>query len=136
MQLYGPEDYDEYEELEDYGRVPDDCLPFEVRDGHRGPDGKCKKDRKWSYFYEDAMFSSGTHYVIKNKNADDFELSHFMPMGYVYANGGSRTGAHIRASVQQGKQMVMLYSKRIGFPRAPPWTEPAVIHALMKAMLR
>jgi len=120
--LYGPEDYDEYEELEDYGRVPDDCLPFEVRDGHRGPDGKCKKDRKWSYFYEDAMFSSGTHYVIKNKNADDFELSHFMPMGYVYANGGSRTGAHIRASVQQGKQMVMLYNSG-GVTQAWSWLQ-------------
>ena len=63
-----------------YSAVPDKYLPFEVVREHKTlevtledgtKDYMCDPKRKWSYFYDDSMFSSGTHYVIKNRDVDE-----------------------------------------------------------------
>ena len=64
-----------------YTAVPDRYLPFDVVPEHKSVvmrDDKlveeCAANRKWSYFYDDSMFSGGTHYIIKNNDTDDFNL--------------------------------------------------------------
>lgn len=68
---------------------------------------------QWAYFYDDSMFSSGTHYVIKNKDNDDFNISSITASSsYLYAHGDRRTSQRLRTHIQQGHQIVMLVRSR------------------------
>ena len=57
------------------------------------------------------MFSSGTHYIIKNRDIDDFNISSVTAASsYLYAHGDMRTCQRLRTHIQQGHQIVMLYN--------------------------
>ena len=125
-----------------YSAVPDKYLPFEVvrehktieetttmSDGTTKTESVCDPNRKWSYFYDDSMFSSGTHYVIKNRDLDDFSISSITSSSsYLYAHGDRRTCQRLRTHIQQGHQIVMLYNSG-GISQIFSWLQRVMAHS-------
>ena len=95
-----------------FHKYVDPKLPFAVFDEHRRKDfgGTCDPARKWCYFYMDGLFSSASHYVIKNNDWDDFDVESIARTGYLYAHGDMTTYKRLRQNIQQGKPIVMLHN--------------------------
>lgn len=120
-----------------FHKYVDPKLPFAVFDEHRRKDfgGTCDPARKWCYFYMDGLFSSASHYVIKNNDWDDFDVESIARTGYLYAHGDMTTYKRLRQNIQQGKPIVMLHNsggvvtafswlqRVMAFARPPPPAE-------------
>jgi len=106
--------HDEYvKQSTEFQETPDEKLPFEVIAEHKAKSlgGRCDPNRKWRYFYIDAIFRSGTHIVLKSKDQDEFSVEDLgAQQGFLYAHGDSRTYKRLRANIQQGKPTVMLHN--------------------------
>ena len=123
--LYEPSDFKQWASF--VGRPPP-CEPDpahvreDVMDEIRATDSerarRAKKwasvvdKRKWMYYYQSATFGSGTHYVFLRSpsGGDTFPLEAAFPMGSVVAHGGTMAYKRIRAQIQTGNPMVMLYN--------------------------
>ena len=74
---------DEFDRPSTFASVPDSRLPFQVVTEHmrKSHGNTCDPNRKWRYFYVDALFRSGTHMVIKNNDRDEFNVEELGPLG-------------------------------------------------------
>ena len=68
----------------------------------------CEPAKPW----QKTTFGSGTHYVFLRSpsGGDAFPLDAAFPMGSVVAHGGTMAYKRIRAQIQTGNPMVMLYN--------------------------
>jgi hypothetical protein len=141
---YSPADFEDSAAYED---VEDHKLPFEVLADHQRKafGGTCDPNRKWRYFYVDAIFKSGTHIVIKNNDRDAFVMDEVGNIGFLYAHGDTRTYKRLRANIQAGRPSVMLHNsggvvtafsflqRVMAFQRPPP--EPQELEGPLRFLI-
>lgn len=103
---------EEFDRAQSYTGIPDQQLPFDLLPEHATKQfgNTCEPNRKWRYFYVDGLYANATHYIIKNNDADEFDIERFARMGFVYAHGDTRTYKRLRSNIQQGKSIVLLHN--------------------------
>ena len=85
-------------------------LPREAEAGHLREDGSVSDRIKWQYHFLQTCFGSGTHYVLLDTFAEDFDASAFGPLGIICANGQGMMFDRLKGRIQNGEALVMLHN--------------------------
>ena len=86
------------------------ALPRQAEPGHLRADGTVSDRIKWQYHWLQTCFGGGTHYVLLDTFADDFDASAFGPRGIICANGQGMMFDRLKGRIQNGEALVMLHN--------------------------
>ncbi|KAK3283599.1 hypothetical protein CYMTET_8687 [Cymbomonas tetramitiformis] len=88
----------------------DEPIPSEPLPKHCPNGEQVSEKRRWMYHYTQYIFHPGTHYIITEKEEQEFPFEFMAPFGKIFAHGGSAAYSRMYQWLSRGKPSVLLFN--------------------------